>query len=235
MVKFKFLLWLLFIQGTLLSQEIITGKILDRNTNEPLPYAFIIKKGQDKGAITNEDGVFRLMCDSSDILIVSYVSYQKIEVPSHYFSANYKLYLKPKMNALDAVTVWADLDVDPYLAIINIAKKKILTRKNYQTKSYFTLESHYENQPMELLECYYNAEIYYEGIHSLDLKNGRIGLSEIDRTYFVSLHTTKIISDYKLMSKKENKFPSNPLHYSKSKKKPISLQAFAKKLIITIK
>ncbi len=219
MIRAKFILLFLVIANSIFAQITVSGFVLDKDTRAPLPYAFIVKKGLGTGAITNEDGAFKLICNATDTLIISYVSYYKSEVPCTYFLDNNALYLKEKTNMLIQVTVHGNLDLDPYLDIISEGKEKIQARKDYDTKAYFTLESQYHNQPAELLECYYNANIGTEGIQGLSLKNGRIGLAEIDSNFYVSLHTTTILSEYKLFTKKGNDFPSNPLHYSKKKQK----------------
>lgn len=56
----------------------ISGKVLDENTGETLPYADIIIKGTTKGASTNLDGYFTLFNVPSDttLLEISYIGYQ---------------------------------------------------------------------------------------------------------------------------------------------------------------
>ena len=101
------------------------------------------------------------------------------------------------------------------------AKKKLIASKPYDSKAYFTLESSHEDQPIELLECYYNAKLHNQGIKDLTLKNGRIGLANLGTSYFVSLHTTYVMERFNLLYKSNAEFPSNPLHFSNRKLKQL--------------
>jgi hypothetical protein len=62
----------------------ITGKIVDNETSEPLPFATIALKNKGKGTVTNVNGDFGLKIGSdffSDTLSVSYLGYQGREIP----------------------------------------------------------------------------------------------------------------------------------------------------------
>jgi hypothetical protein len=62
----------------------ITGKIVDDETSEPLPFATIALKNKGKGTVTNINGDFGLQIGSdfySDTLSVSYLGYQGREIP----------------------------------------------------------------------------------------------------------------------------------------------------------
>ena len=62
----------------------ITGKIVDDETSEPLPFATIALKNKGKGTVTNINGDFGLKITSdfySDTLSVSYLGYQGREIP----------------------------------------------------------------------------------------------------------------------------------------------------------
>jgi hypothetical protein len=64
-------------------------KVLDKSSQEPLPYVTLQIKGNRQGAITNIDGYFSILdvpTDTSTIL-VSYLGYQRTEV-----------FLDPKMS-----------------------------------------------------------------------------------------------------------------------------------------
>ena len=62
----------------------ITGKIVDDETSEPLPFATIVLKNKGKGTVTNINGDFGLKIISgffNDTLSVSYLGYQGREIP----------------------------------------------------------------------------------------------------------------------------------------------------------
>ena len=62
--KYKGLFLVLFLligNGTLMAQTGgLTGKVYDKETNEPLPYAKVIIEGTNKGANTGDDGTFTI-------------------------------------------------------------------------------------------------------------------------------------------------------------------------------
>ncbi len=193
----------------------VSGTIIDQQTKAPVPYAYVRKKNTNRGAITNEDGFFNLSCKQTDTLLISFISYDKIEVAATYFTVNDVVYLTPSKNELATVEVFADFEF--LYDVFDRARKNLKQAQNYDSKTYFTLETNTQGFPVELLECYYNASIGASGINELSLKNGRIGMSKADNTYYTSLSTTQVISDYRLMNKKTNEFPDNPLQLNKSK------------------
>lgn len=62
----------------------ITGKIIDNETSEPLPFAAVALKNTGKGTVTNNNGNFGLKITPdllNDTLSVSYLGYLRKEVP----------------------------------------------------------------------------------------------------------------------------------------------------------
>lgn len=203
------------LSNTVGAQIHISGTIVNSETGEPVPFAYIKKKSINRGAITNEDGYFELTCLESDTLLVSFVSFQRLAVPCTYFIKNDQLLLNPSDNELAKVDIYADFEF--LYELFEVSRKNLRQSETYPSKTYFSLETATSGIPVELLECYYNAEIGPSGINDLALKNGRIGMSEQDGIYFASLNTTQIISDYRLLNKRDNRFPINPLQLSKGR------------------
>lgn len=56
------------------AQQLITGKVVDAETLEPLAAAHIIIKGTYKGTIANADGEFTLRVDSLPATIMFFLS-----------------------------------------------------------------------------------------------------------------------------------------------------------------
>lgn len=200
-----------------IAQVKIQGTIIHSETGEPVPYAYVKKKKTNRGAITNEDGYFQLLCEEGDTLVISFVSFQKQELPYTYFIENDKCFLKPSSNELATVEVYANFDF--LYALFDKARKNLKQSETYSSKAYFSLESSTRGIPVEMLECYYNADISPSGIDNLGLKNGRVGMSQLDGIYFASLNTTDVISDYRLLTRYDSRFPDNPLQLSKSRLK----------------
>jgi len=200
----------------LYAQEKITGIIVDKKSKQTLPYANILLKDSNKGAITNEDGAFELEILPNDTLIITYISYEQAEIPASYFNKNRKLYLKPILNELSTVEITANIDF--VLDLLMKARKKMRKKSLIKSKSYFTLKSKIKDRPLELLECYYNVDLTPSGFSKPNLKNGRIGLSAMEEnSWYVSLSTTDIFSDYDILLRNYNKLPANPLQFSKRK------------------
>ena len=57
-----------------------TGKVVDADTNEPLPGATVLVKGTKTGVVTGFDGTFSIAAASGDVLAVSYLGYESTEV-----------------------------------------------------------------------------------------------------------------------------------------------------------
>jgi hypothetical protein len=64
--------------------EYITGKIVDDETSEPMPFATLAIKNKSKGTVTNNNGDFGLKITSdlfNDTLSVSYMGYEGRDIP----------------------------------------------------------------------------------------------------------------------------------------------------------
>jgi TonB-linked SusC/RagA family outer membrane protein len=57
----------------------ISGKVTDESTGQPIEGASIVVKGQNKGAITNSNGEFRLNVSAGNMIVFSGVGYAKQE------------------------------------------------------------------------------------------------------------------------------------------------------------
>ena len=87
-----------------LSQEmILNGKIVDDNTDMPLPSASIRIKNTSKGYVTDFDGNFEIYVKLGDTLVFSYMGMESKELIA--LKSPISVRLKPTINALDEVTV----------------------------------------------------------------------------------------------------------------------------------
>lgn len=63
------------------AQALITGVVIDSETNEPLPFATVALAGKYSGTVTNKEGEFEVMVpDSINSLLVNYLGYQARQV-----------------------------------------------------------------------------------------------------------------------------------------------------------
>ncbi len=72
------------VDTTLQNVKYITGKIIDNETAEPLPFAALALKNNGKGTVTNNNGKFGLKITPdllNDTISVSYLGYLRREIP----------------------------------------------------------------------------------------------------------------------------------------------------------
>ncbi|GAA4232671.1 TonB-dependent receptor [Postechiella marina] len=89
-------------------QRLIKGKVLDANTNLPLPGATIVLKGTRAGAVTNINGEFTYKLNGSNINSIELViSYLGMESQTHVVGnkSEFIFYLKESASELDQVIV----------------------------------------------------------------------------------------------------------------------------------
>ena len=89
----------------LLLQDIITGKIVDKN-GEAIARVSVTLKGKGTGTATDANGVFSIEAERGDILVFSSVGFEVQEVTVG-TSNNYSIKLVEKNNELDEVVVTA--------------------------------------------------------------------------------------------------------------------------------
>lgn len=72
-----FILLFLFATSSLLAQRVITGVVLDSNTNEPIIGASVVEASTNNGVVTDFEGNFTIrISESSTSLNISYIGYQ---------------------------------------------------------------------------------------------------------------------------------------------------------------
>jgi iron complex outermembrane receptor protein len=77
-----FFVSLLFITFTAFSQEIqTTGVVTDQASGAVIPGVSILVKGTSNGTITDVNGNYSLKVGANSILVLSFIGYQKLEVP----------------------------------------------------------------------------------------------------------------------------------------------------------
>ncbi len=116
---FLFLMNFFFILPLLISQNIITGKVLDETGKQPLEFVHIIQGTNDNGTVTDKQGQFSLeTSDHKGQLEFQAIGYQSIKVNFKVNDGKADLgaiYLKPIIVPLDEITITAGMvkeDVD---------------------------------------------------------------------------------------------------------------------------
>jgi len=108
-----FTVGLILFSHVALAQFTFSGKVVEANSNEPLPFASLIQKYSAKGTTTNADGYFTLSNLASDTttIRVSYIGYNTKEVklsPEIVKQRKFLIELEPSVAALTEVEVKAD-------------------------------------------------------------------------------------------------------------------------------
>ncbi len=90
-LNLKFLIFLLLLTRTCFpagaavtdQQQVVTGKVTDSQTGEPMPGVNIVVKGSTVGAMTDSQGKYTVSVPGKDaILVFSFIGYASREVPS---------------------------------------------------------------------------------------------------------------------------------------------------------
>jgi len=66
-------------EHSLAPQEVVTGKVTDQETGEPIVGASVLVKGTTNGTITDLDGNYRLDVPDDAVVTFSYVGYESVE------------------------------------------------------------------------------------------------------------------------------------------------------------
>lgn len=134
MQRFLILLGLLLIVSeTGFSQQLISGKIVDDQTNEALPAAHVIIKGTYQGTIANVDGEYTLKIESFPAtIVVRFLGYESLEqeiTASHEGPLDFRL--KEAFLELEEITVTGE---DPAISIMKeVIRRKQIWRSNLDT------------------------------------------------------------------------------------------------------
>lgn len=96
------LLFTVLMMLPLISAAQISGRVLDAETNQPLPGANIVVKGTQTGASSGADGTFNINAQEGDTLVVSFVGYNTQEVLAE---PDLEIFLQSNEEMLGAIVV----------------------------------------------------------------------------------------------------------------------------------
>ncbi len=108
----------------------ITGKIFDEN-GEPIPGATVMVKGTSNGTTTNSDGKYSIEAKTGDILVFSYLGYQRQEI-SVKTKNIINVYLTPKIINMKEVVVLGysnktKTEISSAVSVVKAAELKTVT------------------------------------------------------------------------------------------------------------
>lgn len=143
--KYFFPVFLMFLlSGPTLAQNgqqgEIRGKIVDKNSGDPLPFVNIGIKDTNIGSYTNEEGVFRLSLPrGSYVLVISSVGYEKMELPVTVASGKQDaldINMVSSTQELNTVVVSASKyaqRIQESISSIEVLKPNLIENKNIQS------------------------------------------------------------------------------------------------------
>ncbi|MEN8186836.1 MAG: SusC/RagA family TonB-linked outer membrane protein [Bacteroidota bacterium] len=107
MNKLLFLMVVIGFSVTTSAQKIVSGKILDKETHNPLPGVNINIKGSDKGVASDFDGNYTIRnIDNNNVLVFSFMGFKTLEMPVGDQSV-INVSMEPDQEKLDEVVVTA--------------------------------------------------------------------------------------------------------------------------------
>lgn len=133
-LRYSLVLFLLtFSTGLSLSQQadcdqIIKGKVIDRISEEPLPFATVNILETGQGVVADENGEFVIdkVCDEEFHLVASFVGYKAVEHHHDFHHDDPMIYMAPDESLLESVVIEASrLESFKSLAVQNLEIDKV--------------------------------------------------------------------------------------------------------------
>lgn len=179
----KFFLIILFAMLSYMasSQIHITLVVKNVKTKEAVQFCNVGIEGSGLGGITNEDGVITMKIPesySTATISISHIGYepQKIKI-SDIGDEKRVVYLKESAYILPEVEVSSDDDV--WFQILNKCRNVNIKQKNQSSaKAFFSIESTKDDMPLEVVECFYTADVSGLKVNDLAFKNGKLFLNK---------------------------------------------------------
>lgn len=213
LVTMRSLLWSMAVLLPLLTaaQGTVIARVVDADTRMPLPYATVLLKGTSQGTITNKEGWFSLPLQGpKDSLRFSFVGYRTLVLP-----------LAPSMDGQDirmerAVHELGEAVIRPgedLYARLVAASNWLRRAPAVKTKLFFGLETHSEEQPVEVLNAYFNATFKSAVMRGVSFKQGSIGIAPKDGRHFINYNTAGAFALMDIHAPGE-RFPLSPFPFA---------------------
>ena len=154
---------------------VISGTILDEESNEPIPYCNIIIKESFQGTFSNEEGEFILKLDSlPSNIIISNINYQRKEVSLNEVG-NIEVRLEPASNILAEVEVQAERFDEYALDLVKKAfvKTRRFGNRYHYGKAFYRQKSSNADQYVELMEIFYDVRFTRNKLEDWQVQEGR--------------------------------------------------------------
>ena len=195
----------------------IEGRVVNKKSNEAIPFANIYNKSLKKGTISNYDGYFRIPITSlRDSVQISFIGFDQEFIELRDNIEFYTIYLEEKLFLLGELTITAK--DNSYLYELVQKCRRSIPNIQQRSKAYYELKSFVDQKQIELVEGYYNVDVKGYKVMDLHLKAGRIALQSYENRFFTSLGSSRAIIMLDLLNGTQY-FPKNPLELSGPKLK----------------
>ncbi|MBK6965499.1 MAG: carboxypeptidase-like regulatory domain-containing protein [Bacteroidales bacterium] len=203
----------LLLSAMLTAQSLlIEGRVLNKDTREPVAYANIYNKSIQKGTISNNEGYFRIPAGSrADSVFVSFVGFIKQQLPLTGEVHFCTVLLETTTQLLREVIITAPDDA--WLRDLLVECRKQSPLATTEARAYYELKSFIQDQQVELVESFYNVKMTGYDLSTLDLKAGRLALKPFNNGLFVSIAGSRAITLLKMFGDNLY-FPQSPLELS---------------------
>lgn len=185
----RFLLWGIVALLPLLSaaQGTVIARVVDADTRTPLPYATVLLKGTSQGTITNKEGWFSLPLQGTrDSLRFSFVGYRTLVLPFVTAMDGQDIRMQRAVHQLGEAVIRPGEDL--YARVV-AASNWLRRAPEVKTKLFFGLETHSDEQPVEVLNAYFNATFKSAMMRGITFKQGSIGIAPKDGRHFINYNT----------------------------------------------
>lgn len=191
------------------------SRIIEEGSGTPLPFVTVFNKDKRFGTASNEDGFFVLPNnDIGDTIVITFLGYREERIPVTDIMPKL-IFLSPEASTLNEIVVTAESD---FLYELVSGLKRHKKTKSKTSKTYFFLETTMADEPIEIIEAYYNGTYSDHGMDNLNIKKGRIGVKAVNDRYFRSTESSRLFSLHDVFSK-SYLFPESPLEMGKKELK----------------
>ncbi len=203
----------LLMSCALFSQGTVIARVVDADSRGPLPHATVLLQGTTRGTITNSEGWFRLpLQGTTDSLRVSFVGYRTLVVPFTSALDGTDLRMERAVHLLGEAVIRPGEDL--YKRVV-AASNWLRRAPEVEAKLFFGLETHSGDQPVEVLNAYFNATFKSAVLRMLSFKQGSIGIAPKEGRHFINYNT---VGAFALMDihAPGQRYPLSPFPFTKA-------------------
>ena len=215
MVRFFFTLLLSLVVLVSYSQQVVSFCVKDFDSKEVLPFCNVGIEGSGLGGITNEDGVITMEIPASystASISISHIGYESQNIKiSDIGNEKRIVYLKECAYILPEVEISSN--DEEWFQILNKCRSVNVKQKNTsRAKAFYSIESTKDGLPLEVVECFFNADVKGHKINDLAFKNGKIFLRKSESSW-ITLNASETYKHFNLFQQTDL-FPFSVFNFS---------------------